>query len=88
VRTKASAADGSWRADVLCRRGACRVALEIQLARTGPEDLRHRQERYRQAGIRGAWFVPPGLCPEPSPALPAFPRGRAARAGHGAGAPR
>jgi hypothetical protein len=35
VRTEAAAADGSWRADVLCRRGACRVALEIQLARTG-----------------------------------------------------
>jgi hypothetical protein len=72
VRTEVAAADGSWRADVLCRRGACRVALEIQLARTGLEDLRLRQERYRRAGIRGAWFVPPGFCPEPSPALPAF----------------
>jgi hypothetical protein len=72
VRTEAVATDGSWRADVLCRRGSCRVALEIQLARTGPEDLRLRQERYRRAGIRAAWFVPPGFCPEPSPALPAF----------------
>jgi hypothetical protein len=35
-------------------------------------ELRHRQERYRRAGIRGAWFVPPGFCPGPSPALPAF----------------
>jgi hypothetical protein len=72
VRTEAAAVDGSWRADVLCCRGACHVALEIQLARTGPEDLRLRQERYRRAGIRGAWFVPPGFCPVPSPALPAF----------------
>jgi hypothetical protein len=45
VRTEVAATDGSWRADVLCRRGACRVALEIQLARTGLEDLRCRQER-------------------------------------------
>jgi hypothetical protein len=72
VRTEAAAADGSWRADVLCRRGACRVALEIQLARARPQDQRQRQERYRRAGIRGAWFVPPGFCPEPSPVLPAF----------------
>jgi hypothetical protein len=36
VRTEAAAEDGSWRADVLCRRGMCEVALEIQLARTGP----------------------------------------------------
>jgi hypothetical protein len=35
-------------------------------------ELRHRQERYRRAGIRGAWFVPPGFCPAPSPTLPAF----------------
>ena len=72
VRTEAAAEDGSWRANVLCCRGGCRVALEIQLAHTGPEDLRFRQEHYRRAGIRGAWFVPPGFCPGPSPALPAF----------------
>jgi hypothetical protein len=35
-------------------------------------ELRHRQERYRRAGVRGAWFVPPGFCPAPSPFLPAF----------------
>jgi hypothetical protein len=35
-------------------------------------ELRHRQERYRRAGVRGAWFVPPGFCPAPSPTLPAF----------------
>ena len=73
VRTEAAAADGSWRADVLCTRGAARVALEVQLARTAPGELRARQERYAAAGVRGAWFVPPARCPEPSRELPAFP---------------
>ena len=74
VRTEAAAADGSWRADVLCRRGACRVALEIQLARTGPEDLRFRQERYRRADIRAV----PGARRSTSSA-------KAGRAGEGRG---
>jgi hypothetical protein len=62
--------EDAWRA--VASSDASRVALEIQLARTGPEDLRFRQERYRRAGIRAAWFVPPLRCPEPSPALPGF----------------
>ena len=73
VRTEAAAADGSWRADVLCTRGAARVALEVQLARTAPGELSVRQERYAAAGVRGAWFLPPARCPEPSHELPAFP---------------
>src|SRR4051794_29995305 len=56
VRTEVAAADGSWRADVLCRRGSVRVALEMQLARSGLAGIRCRQERYREAGIRAAWF--------------------------------
>jgi hypothetical protein len=73
VRTEAAAPDGGWRADVLCVRGAARVALEIQLARPAPGELRRRQERYRAAGVRGAWFLPPDRCPPPSRELPAFP---------------
>src|SRR5918998_5642626 len=73
VRTEAVAPDGGWRADVLCERGAARVALEVQLARTAPGQLAARQERYREAGVRGAWLVPAGRCPGPSRALPAFP---------------
>jgi hypothetical protein len=73
VRTEAAAPDGGWRADLLCARGAARVALEVQLARTAPGELRRRQERYRAAGVRGAWFVSPDRCPLPSRALPAFP---------------
>src|SRR5689334_16104525 len=81
VRTEAAAPDGAWRADGLCTRGAARVALEVQLARTAPGELRARQERYAAAGVRGAWFLPPARCPEPSRELPAFPlevRGAAA----------
>ena len=73
VRTEAAAQNGTWRADVLCARGAARVALEIQLARTVPGEIVARQDRYREAGIRGAWFVPTSLCPAPSRELPAFP---------------
>jgi hypothetical protein len=73
VRTEAAAQNRTWRADVLCARGAARVALEIQLARTVPGEIVARQDRYREAGIRGAWFVPTSLCPAPSRELPAFP---------------
>src|SRR3954454_3781648 len=73
VRTEAAAPDGAWRADVLCTRGAASVALEVQLARTAPGELRARQGRYAAAGVRGAWFLPPARCPEPSRELPAFP---------------
>jgi hypothetical protein len=73
VRTEATAPDGRWRADMLCARGSVRVALEVQLARTAPGEIAARQERYREAGVRGAWFVPAPLCPAPSRGLPAFP---------------
>ena len=72
VQTEVAAPDGSWRADVLCRRGSTMVALEIQLARTTPADIRSRQQRYRDAGVRAAWFVPTPRLPEPSRELPAF----------------
>ncbi len=73
VRTEAVALDGGWRADVLCARGAARVALEVQLARPRPGELAARQARYRAAGVRGAWVLPPDLCPPPCRGLPAFP---------------
>ena len=72
VRTEVTAPGGIWRADVLCARGPNRVALEVQLARTAPGELTVRQERYRAAGVRGAWFIPAPFCPAPSQELPAF----------------
>jgi hypothetical protein len=89
VRTEAAAPDGGWRADVLCARGTARVAIEVQLARAAPGELAARQERYRAAGVRGAWLVPAERCPAPCRGLPAFPlegAGGAARVGPGAGA--
>jgi len=73
VRTEAAASDGTWRADVLCTRGAATVALEVQLAPTAAGEVCARQARYAAAGVRGAWFVPPARCPAPGRALPAFP---------------
>lgn len=88
ARTEAAAPDGGWRADVLCARGAARVAIEVQLARAAPGELAARQERYRAAGVRGAWLVPADRCPGPCRALPAFPlevAGRTASVGLGVG---
>jgi hypothetical protein len=89
VRTEAAAPDGGWRADVLCASGAARVAIEVQLARAAPGEMAARQERYRAAGVRGAWLVPADRCPPPCRGLPAFPlevAGGAARVGLGVGA--
>jgi hypothetical protein len=49
------------------------VAIEVQLARAAPGELAARQERYRAAGVRGAWLVPADRCPPPCRGLPAFP---------------
>ena len=54
---RARADDGTWVADVLVRHPDWRVALEAQLSRIPLAAIQDRQERYRQAGIRGAWLV-------------------------------
>jgi competence protein CoiA len=73
VQTEATAPDGQWRADLLCSRGRARVALEVQLAPISLELMQNRQQRYRAAGVRGAWLVPAERCPAPSRPLPTFP---------------
>lgn len=67
------AGDG-WVADVLAERGDTRVAFEIQWSRQTADEYRTRQQRYTDAGIRGAWFVRHKTSvPEvPSRDLPAF----------------
>ena len=47
----------SWIADVLCQRGNARVALETQWSAQTLASYRQRQDRYRRAGVRTAWFV-------------------------------
>jgi hypothetical protein len=57
VTTEARADDGTWVADVLVRHSRWTVALEVQLSRIPLAAIQDRQERYREAGIRGAWLV-------------------------------
>ncbi|WP_192499368.1 competence protein CoiA [Skermanella pratensis] len=57
VTTEARADDGTWVADVLVRHPNWTVALEAQLSRIPLAAIEERQERYREAGIRGAWLV-------------------------------
>jgi hypothetical protein len=57
VTTEARADDGTWVADVLVRHPGWTVALEAQLSRIPLAALEDRQQRYRDAGISGAWLV-------------------------------
>src|SRR3954467_9974836 len=61
VTTEARADDGTWIADVLVRHPDWKVALEAQLSRIPLAAIEERQERYRGAGIRGAWLVGYGI---------------------------
>ena len=54
---EAASADGSWRADVLARRGGNRVAFETQLSRIGLADLADRRHKYAESNVRDAWFI-------------------------------
>lgn len=54
-----------WIADVLCEMGSSRIALEVQISPQTDEETQYRQERYRKAGVRGAWFLSAAIRPEP-----------------------
>ena len=49
-------AGGGWRADVLAARGGARIAFEVQWSFLRLRDVRYRQRRYADDGVRGCWF--------------------------------
>ena len=50
--------DGArWVADVLCTKVRAKVALEVQLSYQTTSELAARQDCYRKAGVRSAWFA-------------------------------
>jgi hypothetical protein len=51
-----SAADGSWRADVLATRGERAVAFEIQWTKQSAQETARRQRIYEVANVRGCWL--------------------------------
>lgn len=64
-----------WIADVMATRGDVRVAFEVQWSNQSLDEYRHRQQRYRDAGIAStAWFARHAdHLPADDRALPVFP---------------
>lgn len=62
-----------WRADVLACRRKVAVAFEVQLSHADFEEMGRRQKRYKDAGVRGLWFVRTKKGFPVSQELPIFP---------------
>lgn len=50
------AVNPAWRADVLAKLGASKIAFEVRWRGQSLEETLRRQERYREDGIEGVWF--------------------------------
>lgn len=46
-----------WIADVFCSKNKVDIAFEVQLSKQTLADFSHRQKRYKDSGVRAAWFV-------------------------------
>lgn len=45
-----------WRADVLAEKGNARIAFEVQWSPQSWEVTKQRQQKFKDAGVRGCWF--------------------------------
>lgn len=58
VEYRGETPDGeTWVADVFATKGKAKVALEVQWSPQSEKETRRRQQRYRESGVRGAWFL-------------------------------
>lgn len=46
----------AWIADVFCEKGTATIAFEVQLSPQTQDETMRRQIRYKDSGIRSAWF--------------------------------
>lgn len=55
-RAGASPVGEAWIADVFCEKGSAKVAFEVQMSPQAVDETVRRQRRYKDSGVRGAWF--------------------------------
>ncbi|QUS59046.1 competence protein CoiA [Pseudovibrio brasiliensis] len=47
----------AWVADVYCTKGKVKIAFEIQWSRQSEDECNRRTEKYKESGVRCAWFT-------------------------------
>lgn len=55
-RAGTSPSGEDWIADVFCEKGSAKVAFEVQMSPQAADETVRRQRRYKDSGVRGAWF--------------------------------
>ena len=60
-KTGVTPAGDTWVADVFCEKGIAKIAFEVQMSPQTHHETMRRQLRYKESGVRGAWFYGPKL---------------------------